>query len=264
MLGGQARLLGVALRQFRWLAAGAIPAAFDLRRLGWRLRDDVPVAGQAASYPLLALPAGLPLSQWLALTGGQSGSRRLTAMLGIDDPVQRSRLLRLDFGEALDWGLAIEELEARVERMVERAWSVPRMRKVGALLLDLVAREGFVAGRAIGLNPREFALVWRLAEEPGRAVSPATLLADVWRLSFTPETNSLAVHVSRLRKALRLAGLDGLIETTARGAYRLAVRDGVSGAARPGDLALDAHLCLRKERACEGTWEKAELQCGRK
>ncbi|MDE2436703.1 MAG: winged helix-turn-helix domain-containing protein, partial [Sphingomonadales bacterium] len=101
--------------------------------------------------------------------------------------------------------------------------------------------------------PREFDLLWRLAEAPGSAVSAEALLNDVWRLSFRPETNSLAVHVSRLRAKLRLAGLDGLIETLPDGSYRLAL-----GAARLGScakivteadkLALDAYLRLGKEQ----------------
>jgi hypothetical protein len=48
-----------------------------------------------------------------------------------------------------------------------------------------------------------------------------SLLRDVWRMAFRPETNSLAVHISRLRAKLRVAGLDGLIETLPDGAYRL-------------------------------------------
>jgi DNA-binding response OmpR family regulator len=71
------------------------------------------------------------------------------------------------------------------------------------------------------LHPREFALLWRLADTPGEAVSARELLSDVWRLAFRPETNSLAVHISRLRAKLRLAGIDGVIETLPDGGYCL-------------------------------------------
>lgn len=241
------------MRQFRWLAAGPIPAAFDLRRLGWRLRDDAPVPGQADPFPLLALPTGLPLSRWLALTSAPVERRRLTAMLGVEDPLQRARLLRLNFGEALGWGGAIDELHARVERMVERSVLVDRQRHVGALSLDLLKRDGFVAGRALGLFPREFELLWRLADEPGEAVPQAVLLRDVWQLRIQPETNSLAVHVSRLRGKLRLAGLDGLVETTMDGGYRLATGAprrawGRSSQGQFPQLPLDDPIALRKER----------------
>ncbi|MBS0481292.1 MAG: winged helix-turn-helix transcriptional regulator [Proteobacteria bacterium] len=143
-----------------------------------------------------------------------------------------------------------------MERLAERAVSVPRKRQIGQLRLDLVLRDAFVAGRAINLHPREFALLWRLAEVPGLPVRPDDLLCDVWRLSFRPETNTLAVHVSRLRAKLRLAGLDGIIETLPDGAYRIFV-DLLPGASLPGggmrspNLALDAFLRLGKEQTTE-------------
>lgn len=171
-------------------------------------------------------------------------------MLGIDNPLHRSKLLRLGYGEALGWAVSLEELAQRLERMVERALAVPRVRRVGAMRLDLIAREAFVAGRGLGLHPREFGLLWRLAEQHGQAVSAQALLGEVWRLSFRPETNSLAVHVSRLRKKLRIAGLDGLIETTDTGAYRLAV--GLPIRSRSGKFELDAYLRLGKEHQAVG------------
>lgn len=247
---------GSPLRQFRWLAAGPIPAAFDLRRLGWRLRDDAPLPGQADPFPLLANPAGLSLSCWLALTSAPAARRRVTAMVGIDDPLQRARLLRMGFGEALGWGGVLEELQARIERMGERAQLVDRQRQIGALSLDLLKRDGSVAGRPLGLFPREFELLWRLADEPGDAVSQTELLRDVWQLRFQPETNSLAVHVSRLRGKLRLAGLDGLVETTAEGGYRLATGKTRPPWGRPrrtafAEMPLDYPRTLREDWVAE-------------
>ncbi|MEQ1542772.1 MAG: winged helix-turn-helix domain-containing protein [Novosphingobium sp.] len=221
-----------------------MPAAFDLRRLGWRLADHAAGTAGDTPCPQLVLPAGLSLRAWLALVSAPRPQLGRTVMLGIDDPHARARLLRMGFGDALGWGVALHELETRIARMVERAEMVPRLRQAGALRLDLLAREAFVAGRAVGLHPREFALLWRLADVPGNAVSQRELLGDVWRLSFRPETNSLAVHVSRLRAKLRLSGLDGLVETLPDGAYRLAVGPPGTGT---GTFALDAPSRLGKE-----------------
>lgn len=221
-----------------------MPAAFDLRRLGWRLADHAAGQAEAPLCPQLVLPAGLPLRTWLELIAAPRRLLGWTVMLGIDDPHARARMLRMGFGDALGWGTALHELDTRIARVEERAQMVPRLRQVGALRLDLLAREAFVAGRAAGLHPREFALLWRLADVPGSAVSQRELLGDVWRLSFRPETNSLAVHVSRLRAKLRLSGLDGLVETLPDGAYRLAVGP---VATAPATFALDAPRCLGKE-----------------
>ena len=48
------------------------------------------------------------------------------------------------------------------------------------------------------------------------------LLKDVWRLNHEPGTNSVEVHVSRLRSKLASVGCDKLVETVPQGGYRLA------------------------------------------
>ncbi len=210
--------------------------------------------GQPCACPLLVRPDGLPLAAWLQLVGAAPAERRWMLMLGVDDPQERARLLRLGFGDVLGSPPALPEVEVRTLRLISQARTLPRERRIGALRLDLIGREAFVAGRGAGLHPREFALLWRLADQPGAAVSANDLLGDVWRLSFRPETNSLAVHVSRLRAKLRLAGLDGLIETLPEGGYRL-VADPKGAApivplpSLPGEFALDAYLRLGEEEA---------------
>ena len=89
------------------------------------------------------------------------------------------------------------------------------------MTLDLFHRDGRVEDRWLGLHPREFALLWHLAETKGQVVSRADLLMAVWRLKHDPGTNSLEVHVSRLRTKLNAAGVKGLIETDPAGGYRL-------------------------------------------
>ena len=97
---------------------------------------------------------------------------------------------------------------------------IARQMQAGPLWLDLFHRDASCRGRWLALHPREFALLWRLAETPGRTVSQRTLLADVWRLSMEPGTNRVAVHVARLRRKLDGVGLGRLIATDGAG-YRL-------------------------------------------
>lgn len=98
---------------------------------------------------------------------------------------------------------------------------MPRFLEAGDITLDLFHRDGRVDDSWLHLHPREFALLWRMAESPGEALSRKTLLEDVWRMRFDPETNSLAVHVSRLRSKLEPFGLCKIIETLPDGSYRL-------------------------------------------
>jgi two-component system, OmpR family, response regulator len=246
------------MRQFRWHSAGPIPPGSDLRRLGWQLLEAPGASGEGAAHPVLVRPEGLAFGKWLRLCGATPSERQWTLMLEVADGQERARLLRLGFGDALPQGVALEELEQRVLRLVEQVQTLPRSRRFGPLRLDLLARDGFVAGRAVGLHPREFALLWRLADAPGEAVSPGELLGDVWRLAFRPETNSLAVHVSRLRAKLRLAGVDGLIETLPDGSYRLGAMQAPALPLLPSNLLLDGHLRLREGSREQGLLERQE------
>lgn len=234
------------MRQFRWFSAGPVPAAYDLRRLGWRLLEGHHASASDKAYALLGQPKELPLSQWLKMAGATSTERKWMMMLEVSDSGERARMLRLGFGDALDFGISLEELEYRVLRLTHFAQSLPRYRHHGALQIDLLRRDGFVASRGLGLHPREFALLWRLADNPGEAVSPRELLSDVWRLAFRPETNSLAVHISRLRAKLRMAGIDGVIETLTDGAYRL-LPQSRSLMPQPRELVLDPSSRLGEE-----------------
>jgi two-component system OmpR family response regulator len=205
--------------------------------LGWRLvEEEGDLDGGAGVVPWLARPQGCLPEAWLCLH--HRVPRAHVLLTGIAVSAERAEWLRLGFGDAVD-AAALGELEVRALRLSAR---LPRELVAGPLQLDLIARDAFVGTRPLGLHPREFALLWRLADARGGAVSTEDLLRQVWRLTFRPETNSLAVHVSRLRAKLRLTGHGNLIETVPGGAYRLATQTAAN-------FALDDFTRLREEPA---------------
>lgn len=208
------------MRLFHWLCATDITHGWDLRRCGWRLAAGA--ADPAEGVALVCLP-GMDRHAWSRLRQAwpRPGHRRVL-LLGVRDSVERGRLLRLGFGDVLGETAALREVEARAARVALSAGMVPSARLIGPLRLDLFARDGFVGPRRLALHPREFALLWRLSDAPGRAVGKRVLLSEVWRLGHVPETNSLAVHVSRLRAKLAAAGLTDLVLTAPEGGYMLA------------------------------------------
>ena len=96
---------------------------------------------------------------------------------------------------------------------------IPRFREAGDLTLDLFHRDGRVEDRWLGLHPREFELLWRLVEDVGTPVTRKQLLVDVWRINHEPETNSVAVHVARVRGKLARLGLENIVLTHPEGGY---------------------------------------------
>ncbi|WP_336987255.1 winged helix-turn-helix domain-containing protein [Altererythrobacter aquiaggeris] len=124
---------------------------------------------------------------------------------------------------------AIGKLSSRTDPLVESPYAlktelIPRRLCVGPLILDLFHRDAILERAWVGLNPREFQVIWRLAETPDRPVTRGELIAQVWRLRHDPRTNSVEVHISRLRTKLAYFQADWLVATDPQGGYRIADR----------------------------------------
>lgn len=204
---------------FLWLSQQRIPQEFDLRRCNWVKLEAGTPSGAAIG---VVLAGGRDRTDWREVVGSlRAEARRLILIVGIENPDQRASLLRMGFGDVIGHDVDIVEFGARAERVAQLAHWLPRQRQIGDLQLDLMTREAYCKGTPLNLNPREFALTWRLADSPNEAVSKQVLIRDVWKMGFVPETNSIAVHMSRLRRKLSFVGLDGIIETASPGGYRL-------------------------------------------
>jgi len=218
------------VRHFGWLGDGPLPPAADLRPLGWHL-----IASGSDPLPDVMLIDVVQLRRRMDaartnLPAPCAFPPHRILVIGVANSAERCRLLSLGFGEAVPPDISLDELHARATRLSERSAMLPMLRQLGRLRLELLAREGFVNNRPLGLHPREFLLLWRLMDTPDQPVDKSTLLRDVWHLSHMPETNSLAVHVSRLRAKLALSGLGGILHSVADGGYRL-----ISGIAEDDD-----------------------------
>ena len=72
--------------------------------------------------------------------------------------------------------------------------------RVGPLELDLVKRTARRGDRSFDLLPREFRLLEYMMQRCGQLLTRAALLKDVWHYNFVPETNTVDVHLCRLRR----------------------------------------------------------------
>lgn len=139
----------------------------------------------------------------LLVASGNEVARALDA--GADDAVLRTA--------------GVEEIAARIAARLRLA--APPL-GIGELLIDRIARKVTRAGRAIGLMPREYALLLHLAHRAGEAVPRSELLEAVWGLRFDPGTNVVAVHMSRLRAKLDRDFAAPMLTTEKGIGYRLA------------------------------------------
>jgi DNA-binding response OmpR family regulator len=110
-----------------------------------------------------------------------------------------------------------EELIARVRALLRRSALRARAAqlRVGDVLLDPLSREVWRGGDAIALSPREFALLEYLMRNPGRTLTRAAIVAQVWKHAPDgPEaTNIVDVYMAYLRKKLEANDRPPMIHT---------------------------------------------------
>ena len=91
---------------------------------------------------------------------------------------------------------------------------------VGKVELDVNAYQVKVDGRTVHLPLREFELLHYLMRNAHRTVTREQIMRHVWNSTDTTSTNTIAVHVKRLRA--RLGDNDDQLIQTVRGVgYRL-------------------------------------------
>ena len=230
---------------FGWIAGSTDPPSrWDLRDLGWKLCHGRGGHRSDCRHVLLVDVRELDAPARIGIAEADRPAWRII-MLGVEEAAERAQLLGMGVAEALPASIQLRELEARARRVADMFGVLPRWRNIGAITLDLFHRDARLNSRWLHLHPREFGLMWRLADEPGAMVSRRELLRDVWRIDFEPETNSVEVHVSRLRGKLAAEGYRSLIETVAGAGYRLSLEEDpfmLAPSSQPEADALDAYL----------------------
>lgn len=131
--------------------------------------------------------------------------------------------LELGADDYLTKPYSIRELIARVRVSVRRGSTVEEGEVVltaGNAVLDSGRYELRLDGEVFSLPRKEFELLRKLMERPGRVVPRETLLQDVWGYDWS-DSKTLDQHIRRLRRKLDLVD-DSPVITTIRGVgYRL-------------------------------------------
>ena len=97
----------------------------------------------------------------------------------------------------------LEELAARLRALLRRAdGQVEPAIRVGALEVIPAARSARLAGTALELTAREYALLEMLVRRPGRAYSRSQLEEAMYGWDQEVASNSVEVHIHHLRQKL--------------------------------------------------------------
>lgn len=186
---------------------------------------DALKAALAEPFDVIVLDRMLPgidgigiLRQWRA-AGLTTPVLLLTSLGGIADRVDG---LEAGADDYLVKPFAFAELAARLAVLVRRhGGAEPTRLEAGGLVLDLLKREVFRAGREVYLQPREFALLELLVRHAGKVVTRTMFLEAIWGFHFDPQTNIVESNVSRLRSKLNEGFVGDPIETLRGIGYRI-------------------------------------------
>ncbi|HUI52163.1 MAG TPA: response regulator transcription factor [Patescibacteria group bacterium] len=109
------------------------------------------------------------------------------------------------------------ELAARIRAVLRRRNRPAReVLQFEDLEVNRVSHQVRRAGQAIELSPKEYALLEFLLRNPGRPVTRAAIIEEVWRIHGDSITNVVDVYINYLRRKID-AGADRPLIRTVRG-----------------------------------------------
>ncbi len=206
-------VLGVALRD---------QIVADGHSLDWVTRlDEAGKALSAADYDLLLLDLmlpdglGVPFLKALRRKGSETPVMIMTALEQISDRIEG---LNAGADDYLVKPFDLSELSARIGSVSRRYSGNPNpLQKLGSNEIDLAARRVFRDGKRVALTAREWVLLEIFLQHPRRLFSKDELIERLYSFDMEVESNTIEVHVGRLRKKLG----PSIIETERGLGYRL-------------------------------------------
>jgi DNA-binding response OmpR family regulator len=188
--------------------------AVDVARDG----EEALMLAHINAYDAILLDLMLPKKNGIQVASELRREGRTTPILMLTARDATEDIVRgLDAGadDYLGKPFKFDELLARLRALVRRGGAARLERLVhGPIELDRLKHLAFANGNKLDLTPREFQLLEHFLLHPGQVVRRTELLEKVWDMHFDPESNVVDVHVGNLRRKLREAGCDGVLQTT--------------------------------------------------
>ncbi|SFR40240.1 response regulator transcription factor [Litoreibacter janthinus] len=168
--------------------------------------DDAEVALAGTEYQLILLDLMLPDGRglpFLTALRAAGGTQPVIIMTALDQVSDRIAGLNAGADDYLVKPFDLAELSARIGSVARRYNGNPSpIVSYGPFQIDVAERNIAKDGKAIALTAREWALLEALLARPGRLMSKAQLEDHLYAFGAEIESNTIEVHISRLRKKL--------------------------------------------------------------
>lgn len=184
--------------------------------------DEAGDALAVAHFDLILLDLMLPDGRGLPFLRGlraKGDATPVIIMTALDQVSDRIEGLNAGADDCLVKPFDLSELSARIGAVSRRYAGNPNPRiELGELSVDIAARSLTRAGKPVPLTAREWVLFEAFLQKPGQLLSKPVLEERLYSFDSEVESNTIEVHISRLRKKL---GADLIVTERGLG-YRMA------------------------------------------
>ncbi|HEY1037580.1 MAG TPA: response regulator transcription factor [Candidatus Paceibacterota bacterium] len=127
----------------------------------------------------------------------------ILALSVLDSPDQKVQFLNAGADDYLVKPFAFAELVARIQSLTRRPYQIQEsILTLDDLTVDTNLQRVEREGLEVYLTKKEYLLLECMARKPGKVVSRAEILEDVWNNDSDPFSNTIEAHVRNLRRKI--------------------------------------------------------------
>jgi two-component system alkaline phosphatase synthesis response regulator PhoP len=185
------------------------------------LRDETP--------QLIILDIMLPGEDGISILKrlrGNAVTANLPIIMATAKGTEYDKVIGLDLGadDYLAKPFGMMEMVSRVKAVLRRTAPKDSVKilQVGDLTLNTGEHTVSVAGKRVQLTLKEYELLRKFMENPGRVFTRDQLLQSIWGIDYVGETRTVDVHIGTLRTKLEQCG--NYIDTVRGVGYRMEIR----------------------------------------
>lgn len=129
------------------------------------------------------------------------------------DPASPDLISHTDLAFARPFSYPLISIYMQKKLLEKREQLCPREMRFGRFTLQIQKRAVMSGQKSVRLRNKEFALLQYFFMNDGQIVSRSDILEYVWDRNASLSTNTVDVHISRLRSKLKICDADGYLQT---------------------------------------------------